>query len=205
MLRLVSDNRDKDGPFSLYYHAGRTYIYNGADHSSALEMFSLITRNTTGSASEKDKIEETQCIIYDPEYVEKFAKKDYQQAYMIVQLERDVERTTEYFDIEGIKFPSIKTKYSNWRASKTKHWRHTLDILGGDHNEDLVVTPAHKQVVKDLVVEVSQGSLASQNTSPDDAGRPKQWSHQTETDYAHPQEFVEAREKKRLREASEEN
>jgi hypothetical protein len=78
----------------------------------------------------------------------------------IAELERDikVEKNVEPIAwAEDVFFNRMwrKVARSNWRASTDRRWKCTLDILRGDHDEDLVVTPAHEEVVKDLQLKSS--------------------------------------------------
>jgi hypothetical protein len=156
MLQRVSN--DLEEPISIFVHQGQLYTHVGPHHDRALEQFSIVTRSdglmTAG-------IERTQAFIFDPEQntlnEKKTKKKSDNKGWFVVELEREVtteriqeETSGRAFGLGSIAWTRVTRK--EWKASETREWRHTLDVLGGDHDEKLIVTPAHKEVIEDLAV-----------------------------------------------------
>lgn len=156
MLQRVSN--DLDEPISIFLHQNQLYYHVGGHHDRALEQFSIVTRSDGSSSA---GIERTQAFIFDPDQVSENVKRTKRasdnKGWFVVQLEREiiseeVEEDTQLFGMRKLSWTKITRK--EWRASEREEWTHTLNVLRGDHDEKLIVTPAHKQVIEDLGVEM---------------------------------------------------
>jgi hypothetical protein len=103
--------------------------------------------------------ETTQAFIFDPEQVKLNGKKETDnKGWFVVELEREVtteriheETSGRAFGLSAISWTRVSRK--EWKASTKKEWKHTLDVLRRNHDEKLIVTPAHKEVIEDLAEE----------------------------------------------------
>lgn len=150
MLQRVSN--DLDEPVSIFLHSGQLYYHVGAHHDRALEQFSIITRSEGAMTA---GVERTQAFIFDPDYVKGHVKGQDNSGWIVVELERDVKSEFNTEESSGPAFALQRiswTKISRgpWRASEKKEWKHTLDVLRRNHDEKLVVTPSHEEMIKNL-------------------------------------------------------
>lgn len=147
MLQRVSN--DLNEPISMFYHDSQLYTHVGPHHDLALEQFSVVTRHQGQTTAGE---EHTQCFVFDPEQCDKFVKTAVNGKWFVVELVRDVavEVQSEHSETFGQCIAWNKCTRSSWRASTKNEWKHTLDILRSNHDEDLVVAAAHEEVVKDL-------------------------------------------------------
>lgn len=129
--------------------AGAIYAYQGARHDLALRQFSAITADS-GAPFSSSGIEQTQAIIFDPEYASSAKIDTGGMPFFVVQLERQVHVEQTPFSVGNMYLTKPVTKRGEWHASPTKTWRHTLNVLGGDHDKEMIVPASHEQVVKDL-------------------------------------------------------
>jgi hypothetical protein len=134
-----------DGEYMLtvFVHAGLAYTTNTTDMPTALRVFSAMTHD---KAPQKNT---AQAFVVNRGYVDYAGIKNPNDVdWLVTQLERKN---------GGV-----------WEASKTHGWKHTLDVLRRDHDEDLVVAPAKEKVVEDL--EESGCKRARKQWLPSDAG-----------------------------------
>jgi len=108
---------------ALFVHDGIAYEWKSADMDRGLRVFNAFHHDTAPGA------DEAQMIMVNAGYVAAKDANPEGRDWVVTQLERK----------DGL-----------WRASEKKKWKHTLDVLRGDHDEDLVVAPAEEQMVKNL-------------------------------------------------------
>ena len=156
MLQRVSN--DLDEPVSIFLHSGQLYYHVGAHHDRALEQFSIVTRSEGKMAA---GVETTQAFIFDPDYVRTTIEckgrpeRKKGLGWMIVELEREVKSEAMMEETGGRAFGLSQVAWTRitrgpWKASEEKEWKHTLDVLRRNHDEKLIVTPSHEQVVEHL-------------------------------------------------------
>lgn len=149
MLRKIS------GPCSIYIHEDGVYVFEGARHDVGLQCFSAVTRPLPVYKTAQPDVDRTQAIIIDGG----------QAAHNPVWHQRPAagSKAREWFAVELIRLHDgdwVADGNNEWRSElvhiteKSKK-RRTSDVLGGDHDEDLVVPAAHEKVVEDLEKKVS--------------------------------------------------
>lgn len=157
MLQRVSN--DLDEPVSIFLHSGQLYYCVGAHHDRALEQLSIITRS---EGAMKPGVETTQAFIFDPDYVKGISKGQDNNGWIVVELERAISSENKTEETSGPAFGLSRISWTKitrgvWKASEEKEWKHTLDVLRRNHDEKLVVTPSHEEVIEHL--ERSQAAL----------------------------------------------
>jgi hypothetical protein len=144
MLRKIS------GPCSIYIHEDAVYVFEGARHDVGLECFSAVSRPLPYDKAPYPALDRTQAIIIDGG----------QASYAVpsAAVPAAGSKARNWFVTEIIRAGS-----DDWVADRNNRWESTLvhitrnakkrtsDVLRRDHDEDLVVPPAHEEVVEDLL------------------------------------------------------
>lgn len=126
------------------------YMYQGSRHDLALRQFSIVTQDD-GKPFEQDGVEETQALIFDPEYIEREKMPTGGAGFFIVQLERAIRVEETPYAIGHMQLSRKIVKRGEWKASDKKKWKHTLDVLRRDHDEEVIMPAAHEEVIEDLI------------------------------------------------------
>jgi len=155
MLRKIS------GPCSIYIHEDGVYVFEGPRHDVGLQCFSAVTRPLPRSTARETDLDRTQAIIIDADQAA-YAARPWGGAA------REGSKARDWFVTE-----LIRSRDGDWVADRNTEWKselvhiakkparctsphienkrkRTSDVLGRDHDEDLVVPAAHEKVVEDL-------------------------------------------------------
>lgn len=162
MLRKIS------GPCSIYIHEDGVYVFEGPRHDVGLQCFSAVTRPLPRSTARETDLDRTQAIIIDADQAA-YAARPWGGAA------REGSKARDWFVTE-----LIRSRDGDWVADRNTEWKselvhiakkparctsphienkrkRTSDVLGRDHDEDLVVPAAHEKVVEDLKEEKKSG------------------------------------------------
>lgn len=148
MLRKIS------GPCSVYVYGGEVYLFKGARHDVGLSMFSAATKLGDSQCVHE---ETAHALIFDEEQTAFLpANRGVDLKWFPVLLARSGQgekavwaaSTERRLDVREV---SNKPEYERCTSPHIVVKRkRTSDVLGRDHDEDLVVPAAHEKVVEDL-------------------------------------------------------
>jgi len=108
---------------AVFVHDGMAYEWKDSDMDKGLRVFNAYHYDTSPG------VDTAQVLVVNAGYVAAKLPNPEGRDWFVTEIERK----------DGL-----------WRASDTRAWKHTLDVLRRDHDEDLVVAAAKEEVVENL-------------------------------------------------------
>jgi hypothetical protein len=144
---------------AVFVHDGMAYEWKDSDMDKGLRVFNAYHYDTSPG------VDTAQVLVVNAGYVAAKLPNPEGRDWFVTEIERK----------DGL-----------WRASDTKAWKHTLDVLRRDHDEDLVVAAAKEEVVENLAkkhrelldhfhVDADMDPVFAEWKSADNASRRARW------------------------------